>query len=281
MVKLLFATVYDGKKRYECGLEKWCADVKRLRRYLDIEVKVVSSLTVKFCEEATTITPEASLLALAANRTRPPGSKSITVAAFSKVNLWKWHLVSLVEYDTIFYSDLDVDLFMHTSPAVWANNLKYAERTFRKSRYRLYAHEDHASPINGGVFMIKPNVSDYLAGLRALRGPFNLSHGFEARPHALVKGDKYDRRTKWFRQDTWDIVGGNSDQGLLTYIYHVNQLVYRNRSQLVVHHFWGGQNPMRLRNCERYFAFTNASFRSRCMPRLDDTKKCKGVKVRL
>ena len=68
--------------------------------------------------------------------------------------------------------------------------------------------------------------------------------------------------TRFWRENTWDVVAGNADQGLLTHVFlagakrrnALRPATYRNYS---VHHFWGSAKPWLLQHtrCLEFWDF--------------------------
>ena len=85
--------------------------------------------------------------------------------------LFKWELFALTSYDAILYADVDVDLFPERlSPAPvraeWAAKLPRLLRT--RPSARLVGRADFSSPLNGGLFLLRPDASLHADGLRVL-----------------------------------------------------------------------------------------------------------------
>ena len=186
------------------------------------------------------------------------GLLSVTMAA-----LLKWQFVNLLQYRAVFFSDVDVDLFLHSAgrpPAASTSReaqLKKAWTTglrlfLQSSAQQLVARGDYHSPINTGVMLIKPNASIYARGVRVLQ-TFNHSwrQGFNrtGAPRDLLPLTSMRSRmarsinnTVMMMHNTWHFVGGEGSQGLFVYVYLVllrNAVARPGSYQYRVHHFFG------------------------------------------
>ena len=244
-------------------------------------------------------------------------TKRMPDSDFSTRALLKWQLVGLLEYTYVFYTDIDTDLFFDTAgapPPRGSRHWGILERAwttrfdaFKAGGDELIASQDAHSPINTGVMLLKPSASTYELGRQALRsGRFNLRRGWNftgppqrvlplhslQAPFGCVGSPLFRGRTltcaEWaqdelnhtvmVRENEWDFVGGDADQGLFTYIYLV---VLRGRSfrltwkldsrlqccgEYQLRHFWGRSKPWVAgatgpHFCAKYFDFVDhASF---------------------
>lgn len=188
----------------------------------------------------------------------------------------------MTEYRAILYTDTDVDLgspvpsALTPTPAArkaWTAALQ----EFLDGPQLLAASRDAHSPVNGGILLIKPSESAYDFGVGVLRRRrFNVSHGFDlAGPprqqmHAGMVSRWARGRMKraylashMLRDNTWDFVGANSDQGLFSFVYLLKlHALHQNRHHTKcayrLRHFWGVGKPW-LRPgetaCISYFSF--------------------------
>ena len=175
------------------------------------------------------------------------------------------------------YSDLDVELLFYESSASWmrifATNIQY----FLDDERELLANGDHSSPVNAGVWIVKPSMEEYRRGISLLKREFNLSHGFTGcRPDQLPL--RFKDSSKMFRKNTWDFVAGNADQGLLTAVYYLADKMRRPNGTLRVHHFWAKQTPWAQRNCLRYFLLP-ATHSYKCAAPIAKNLKCGGTRA--
>ena len=81
-------------------------------------------------------------------------------------------------------------------------------------------------PINGAVLLLKPNLTIYTLGLNVLQTKrFTAESGFNetGRPLAVLphRHPLVSNRTWMFRRNTWNMVNGAGDQGLLVHVYLV------------------------------------------------------------
>lgn len=211
------------------------------------------------------------------------------LSQFTKCNLLKWHAVSLIEFDVVLLTDSDIDLFPPPTPlpplnlppsayqpwatyALPAGYVTAAQHVWREqlrdflsaAGVQLVASADAHSPINTGALLLRPDVRTHALGERVLaRGTFNTTHGFDlaGQPRALLRAALPDhatwRKRYWashmVRDDTWDFVGSNADQGLFSYVYlfllrGAVRKAHHKRTcpEYRLWHFWGNLKPWRL-----------------------------------
>ena len=100
------------------------------------------------------------------------------------VQLWKWELFRLGEYDVLLYSDLDVDLLPPPTPGIpWSRMLESVAAEWAQGLHQLMpkppgaeashvhmGYADATTPLNGGVFWVFPPKNDslYRAGITVL-----------------------------------------------------------------------------------------------------------------
>ena len=206
------------------------------------------------------------------------GKLSVGMAA-----MLKWQFVNLLQYRAVFFSDVDVDLFLHTAgqpppPStpkgvelrrLWTSGL----RGFLRSRaQQLVVSGDYHSPINTGVMVIKPNAQIFTRGVQIMQ---TLNHsrrlGFNSSgaPRDVVPLANYRKRmlktinnTVMLLHNTWHFVGGDGSQGLFVYVYLVllrNAVARPTYSSLRVHHFFGANGKpwgaKSLMLCGKFFDF--------------------------
>ena len=210
--------------------------------------------------------------------------------------LRKWQLVGMTEYAAIFYTDTDVDIFAgayNTSALLDARgiarfnavgSIDSAIRAWTAelpafladSRVQLIATLDREIVVHGGIFLVKPSRRTFHLGLDVLRSRhWTPKGGFEAAgsPREVCRRQRVGRgylrqckKTRFWRDDTWDVVAGNADQGLLTHVYLTSRRLgpgalrltrYQNYS---VHHFWGRSKPWLLTytRCVPFWDFLDA-----------------------
>ena len=122
------------------------------------------------------------------------------------VSLLKWQLVAHVEYDAVFFVDLDVDFAVPAAPAPthisdaaldgeWRHHL---HRFLASERVSLIAPTDFETPLNTGVMLLKPSAAAYDRGVRALRSMrWNLTHGFEHAGTPCALAPRALKETSW------------------------------------------------------------------------------------
>ena len=219
--------------------------------------------------------------------------KAATCSHYLRSWLRKWQLVGMIKYDAVFYTDTDVDLFAgayNTSSLLDARGVAHFNAVgstdaaihawttelpafLASDRTQLIATLDREIVVHGGAFLLRPSRRTFQAGLDVLRSrQWTPEDGFEAAGsprhvchHGRV-GHGFLRRcqqTRFWTDDTWDVVAGNADQGLLTHIYLTSRRLGRGALRLTtypnysVHHFWGSSKPWLLKftRCLRFWEF--------------------------
>lgn len=294
--------------RSACGITKWCVNAATLRSTLPghSEVVILTNDGKFAMEECGTARPR--VIAFDANLsgtidgwaarngyTWKSAERALHLASprFSAVTLRKWQFVRLIEYRVIFATDPDVDLFFGALPArvamlshAWAQGVS----AFGRSAVQLVGTGDGQIPVNTGVMLLKPSLEAYQIGLLALRsGRFSSARGWDeaGSPHQLLPAQARSDfgYTRLVRENTWDVVCGNADQGLFTYVFLARLHAYRTSEYCPVAskrhdsrgkcpecpvptwHFWGGDKPWWLHytRCPEYFAFLSGVKKStRC-----------------
>ena len=267
-----------------CGLFAWCSAALRLRRALpsawtiDILLLQAETAVVSACPEnephprdcpgVAHIRPSAVLVALvrtyvAAQSARPrrQGSSSRHVSFLRRMGaqLHKWALWSLTAYDAILFADIDVDLYperlSHMGRAVrdeWEERLPQ----FLGTGARLVGRPDFSSPINGGLFVLRPDEALYRDGLRVLSTSFDETTGWNRsgspidllgnRPLFHTDGTRlmYRGRPASIDHEAWSWVCAEVDQGLFVYMLLARRDAARyalGRGTFGVDHFWSRQ----------------------------------------
>ena len=236
--------------RSACGITKWCVNAATLRSTLPghSEVVILTNDGKFAMEECGTARPR--VIAFDANlsgsidgwahrngHTWKSAERALHLASpkFSAATLRKWQFVRLIEYRVIFATDPDVDLFFGASPArvamlshAWAQGVS----AFGRSAVQLVGTGDGQIPVNTGVMLLKPSLEAYQIGLLALRsGRFSSSRGWDeaGSPQQLLPEQARSDfgYTRLVRENTWDVVCGNADQGLFTYVFLARLHAYR------------------------------------------------------
>ena len=209
----------------------------------------------------------------------------------------KFGVVALVRYDFVVYADSDVTLLpeadLAATAARWlsmgppmivsgrvkgeggsrggeavaarggtsASSISISTSSSSPSSWpELIAHADSMSPVNGGLFIVRPSMSRYESGLRVLRRcSFNETHGWDLRgpPRALetafrfadgtsvpeVSADIGDPplRSDAYRRNDWRFVGADSDQGFLFHVYRRRRAFFRWRPNTHRAIHWRGE----------------------------------------
>lgn len=194
----------------------------------------------------------------------------------SRAALLKWQAVRHVEYKLIFLTDVDVDIFAGGLGARQSAATRSWEAAARRawsegveqllaSHIELVASADHESPVNTGVLLIRPRLATHRRGVAALSSlRFNYTHGFEGRGtpcEVLAPRTIQQSRGSWaVRRCSWNFVGGNSDQGLFTYVYGGlrGTLAFAGLKGYSVVHHWSIFKPWLMQSrrwCLHWFDF--------------------------
>ena len=279
-----------------CALLAWCAAADRLRRALpwQTEVLVLEAVaphgtarslrnkkpssgagscaenTARLphdCPGAVTLRPSAALVAhvaahVAAQVRRQP-QRRLDFLRRMGGQLYKWELFSLTRLDAVLFADLDVDLFPPRLSAAavaaeWAARLPAIFGA--RPPIHLVGRPDFSSPINGGLFLLRPSAELYRDGLRALAAGFDEQTGWNrsgtpasllARQpllhhdgQLLMHGHGRGRQRASVANGAWDWVAAELDQGLLVHMLLVKHDVARyalGGGAHSVDHFWGVQ----------------------------------------
>ena len=194
-------------------------------------------------------------------------------ARFQRAALSKWQFVNLVSWDVLLVTDLDVDLFHYplqpTRLAAANATISSALQGFWDSGRQLRASFDASSPVNAGCLLLRTNRSTFALGLDTLETlRFNTSTGFNlsGAPHAVLSTADQRRYgpTVMVRDNKWNFVGGNADQGLFAYVY-----IARLRQKIApgakcgwsARHFHAADKPWLLHftRCIAYFDFVSTN----------------------
>ena len=241
---LAIATIADvpseQPENIVCGITKWCLNAAAMARLMGFglaEVVVLTNNVSLVREECSVVGKLLRVLPFEANFSQLVdrwhasahhnirGGGLVRKNRAMKTNLLKWQYVGMTEYAVIYSSDLEVDHFFNRSVMEsHANQWPLKLHRFRHMPSDLLATGDFESPFNGCTFLLKPNRRLFQVGVQVLETlRFNLTHGFNlsGRPHDLLLArDRVRfRLARAVQRNTWDFVGGNTDQGLFTYIY--------------------------------------------------------------
>lgn len=332
--RVAIATLHYGASSGACGVVKWCYSAAHLAGALGrrAEVVVISedehSVESSCWPRARLVLFDPPLLRLAqkwaAARASDASSQNNGHAdggTFSATQLMKWQLTSLVEYSAILYLDTDIDLFLHgagrpphpssTAGVAVARVWRAALNAFLQSGTELLASADPHVPINGGAFLIRPSHELHTLGVAALAATsrFNYTHGFLLRgpPRAALNPSPNANisiawsalpppllRSRMWRRDTWNVVDGDGDQGLLAHVFlgvrGGRTLSYTTKhASWRVHHFFSVHKPWgKHARCLAYFDFMrqpdfqlarstwqlNSSLATKCLRRFAQKRTC-------
>ena len=177
--------------------------------------------------------------------------------------LYKWELFSVTRLDAVLFADLDVDLFPpRLSAAAVADEWGARLPVLLGARppIHLVGRPDFSSPINGGLFLLRPSEELFRDGLRTLAAGFDEQTGWNrsGTPASLLAhvpllhhdgqllthGHGRTRQRASVTNDAWDWVAAELDQGLLVHMLLVRHNVARyalGGGAHSVDHFWGMQ----------------------------------------
>ena len=199
--------VYD-KAKGDCGLLKWCYNAMRLVQmpWLAGQAEVVAWTNARGAEFARAecgprvqriVEFDADLQDVArrwavatADACKSRGSRChLGQRSVNDVALLKWQLVRHEEYQLIFLTDTDVDVFDSHYARSEAEYLLYLQRAWETglhallgpsaitgqvkaptrypNRTQLVANPDFESPLNAGVMLFVPSASAYRRGVQA------------------------------------------------------------------------------------------------------------------
>ena len=164
--------------------------------------------------------------------------------------LLRWHFFGAVEYDAVLLADLDVDLLpvsalrskrlgYQTNSDVnleWrrklppliasAKNAPSNDKHAAEPPIRAIFTSDSASPLNAGLILLLPSRALFDDGLHVLASPFTIERGWNLtgspaevihQPLLFTDG-KTVKHVHIERHTAWKFVGGDIDQGYLTYM---------------------------------------------------------------
>ena len=258
-LRVAIATLHFASSRSRssaCALRQWCERVGLLARALralgwDVRTLILTEppsavgdahgeAATRECAEGVLEPLEPRLVQLVRRcQARTPASGDSHPVRLMPI--LKFGAVRLVAYDYVLYADSDVALLPEADLLQTARRWAEMAPALRTRTWpELLSHADSMSPVNGGLFIVRPSMRRYETGLRVLhRCTFNASHGWDligpprslgvvfrhadgtAMPHR--GGDTGDAPllTDAYRRDNWAFVGADSDQGFLFHVYHV------------------------------------------------------------
>ena len=307
--RIAIVTVYDGSKAYQCSMVLWCASALRLKARLaaGAEIVVMSPSNVRSpdCPHARYEWGSGGKATAAAVtsylRRHSAATGHGSWSYLKRPALLKVAAFSLVQYDLLLYVDMDADLWPEgvgrptPPPGTAVGSLAYpgkvvrwpgrfspqkwdlAVAAFMRSSALFVGSPDHASPVNTGVWLMKPRVWLFRAALRTLRtADWNRTTGFDgvsdartvSEDHALLerlaaghkhaarltRGVRRDvvlrrlRKTVFVKERTWLFVGGNIDQGLFFHVVFLLAGVGTwswdiDPDDWKIEHYWGPGKP--------------------------------------
>jgi hypothetical protein len=180
------------------------------------------------------------------------------------INMYKWGLLRLHEYDFVVFADADINLMstndLQTTSARWADVVTRALASGASSNRHppwptFVANADAMSPVNAGLWIVRPSVALYRDGLQVMsRCKWNTSHGWELvgppqslgltlrHPDGRPLDDVADHphKTDAYLRDSWDFVSGARNQGFFWYFFYIRHRVgayfrYQANAHRVLH----------------------------------------------
>eukprot|EP00327_Prymnesium_parvum_P019357 CAMPEP_0113277380 /NCGR_PEP_ID=MMETSP0008_2-20120614/26015_1 /TAXON_ID=97485 /ORGANISM="Prymnesium parvum" /LENGTH=272 /DNA_ID=CAMNT_0000127283 /DNA_START=166 /DNA_END=981 /DNA_ORIENTATION=- /assembly_acc=CAM_ASM_000153 len=213
-----------------CLLPLFCSQYERITAELNssrfrLELGILSATAWDIsteCPQGQLHLPDAEMLdAIEAMYKPGKGNCKFCEPKTSRINAIKLWYLGLVQYDMIFYMDLDIDV-ARVVPSQVLNSVL----TFHRLPVAIAAAADWASPINTGIMLFRPSATRYRQMLKLLKtGIFDGStfngtgFGRVGRPKQLLSGPLPSNymSTRMFTHDSWDTVSGDSDQGFFTW----------------------------------------------------------------
>ena len=267
-MKVALATVvFSLNRALHCRVEMWCRNMDRVRKDVfrgNASIVVLTRNATNHCPfrtDAIGFDPGLGELATAfasAHRTNQRMSIHFT---FHRNLFFKWQIFAL-DFDRVVYTDTDVDPYFAASYSR-LDFTKAFHHVARMSGATMYGHPDHASPINTGLLVVTPNATLYEQGKDVVRrNRFNTTHGFDllGAPQDTMLINEHTRHTVCVRENTWQFVGGDSDQGLFAHMMYVRkELTVLTPQHMDANHFWGWFKPFSQPPCERYLAHVRRS----------------------
>ena len=266
-LRLALATLWDGNLRYACALPLWCRSAANFAKVIATDVTTViitpNWTKAQGCEGARTYWPEDVHDAMQGYLKRHTHLMFVRTMAHT---ILKLAIVSLTNYDLVFYSDLDVDTHSRWAPT--NDNWQRQLEAFVRSSVYVAASADHSSPINTGVMLVKPREWLHQETLRVLRNNLTFertvgfnnvgrpstyfvnvsrlaSGGYGTGKNAADTASKRLNRTQGYSKNEWNFVGAPIDQGLFWYLFYVRGDYGTWTSSGGLDHFWGPYKPWR------------------------------------
>lgn len=174
----------------------------------------------------------------------------------------KWEVVRLTQYESVFFVDIDAMLLLNTLrgaqdriAAEHAWTVRY-DQFMHDPSVQLLAQPSQRTLLNTGVMLLKPSRRVYEDGLRAMRGGFDDTGGFEGvgpplnvipvsikenvSTHYGKEFDAFPRENRWLSLD-----GGDIDQGFFLHMFGVRERAYAVSSyrRFTIFHFCGTTKP--------------------------------------
>ncbi|KAL3892990.1 MAG: hypothetical protein SGPRY_014583 [Prymnesium sp.] len=151
--RVAIATVWDGGHSYECAIPLWCQSATKLSKVIpDSQLVMLTPKTTSYCAHAVQLMPQKQPQAareyLARNRLM-----SLT-KSFDLANLYKFALFSLTRFELLLYADLDIDLARPRLPTRQA--WEAATSALLQTEALFVGLFDHATPVNGGLWLARP-----------------------------------------------------------------------------------------------------------------------------
>lgn len=285
--RVAIATVWRGKD-YECAMPLWCQGAEEISSVIpSSELLIVSREVSVDCPNAVYMYPTRTRRSIHTYLNRLNNNLSGLISngvhrkVFNVANLLKVALFSLeFQYELILYADIDVYLAGKTlTPAAWARGVM----PLLNSSALFVGLFDHATPVNGGLWLARPRCEVYREALELLEvGTWTASRGFNGigSPRAISANRSRTRRTvarlaagagdaslfkiegtlnstAYLRIDSWDFVNGAFDQGMLWWLFFLRREAgtwsryefddhQESKIAWMVDHFWGATKPWNL-----------------------------------
>lgn len=254
--------LFNMNPQFHCRVRMWCASAHRLNRDVfdgNASIVIIREDKKHDCEDVGAITLDYDPLLVSLTHRFAATHKTNNRMSFNTKRqhklLLKWQIFNMTSYDRVLFLDSDIDPYF---------NVKYSKDDFSFARSHfynmqegvIYAHADHESPINTGILAVTPNASLYRIGLGILhRNKFNITHGFDfaGQPSTTIKANRKIKHSRCIRQNTWQFVCSDSDQGFFSHVMYVRkELKVKPPAYMAASHFWGWAKPFQTAACPLY-----------------------------
>eukprot|EP00316_Scyphosphaera_apsteinii_P009062 CAMPEP_0119322222 /NCGR_PEP_ID=MMETSP1333-20130426/57579_1 /TAXON_ID=418940 /ORGANISM="Scyphosphaera apsteinii, Strain RCC1455" /LENGTH=253 /DNA_ID=CAMNT_0007329393 /DNA_START=200 /DNA_END=958 /DNA_ORIENTATION=+ len=241
---------YQHMQTEDCHMQRWCENAKALQTLFNTTTTIISNddRVKEFC-------PRARILDTGLDSMFREYEIYVKRFANAPAQLYMHrvylHKIAVLNPNffagPVIFLDTDVDISIGKAERHQFLDMKKVNALFQKfllSTCRLQATADHSALLNSGVMLVKPDEQMYKTALGILEtNRFNYTHGFEFKglPKEVIISHPLGMvsKAKGYWANTWQFVGGESDQGLLAYLsMSTGQYCQPSDWSLRVRHFW-------------------------------------------